>query len=361
MRGLSSYLFRVALLATLIAVMVILAVALGGDWISFQVFLNNLPADLRLEMTHGTGDFSPELSAAMNAHYMGWVNRAIPLAAVLVGLAVGGVVGMVHSRRLMRPLDGLAQAAERLAHGDMSVRADLAPSRIDEIDAFVRNFNTMAAAIERSERNLRESNAAIAHELRTPLTILNGRLNGMLDGVFPVDDDGLRLLLTQTDQLQRIITDLNLLTLAAAGRFELRAVPLDLADAVRAGLADQGVELALSPAPARADPARVRQILSALLHNARRYAGQGLRVETGTAEDGAFLAVMDRGPGLTPDQAERVFDRFWRAEGSRNKADGGSGLGLSVVRALAHAHGGDVRYHDRAGGGAVFRVTFPGA
>lgn len=110
----------------------------------------------------------------------------------------------------------------------------------------------------------------------------------------------------------------------------------------------------------RADPQRVGQMVAALLDNADRYAGRGLRVETGRDASGAaLLSVADRGPGLTPAQAAQAFDRFWRGEGSRSRDSGGSGLGLSVVRSLAEAHGARAAYHDRPGGGAMFTVTFP--
>jgi two-component system, OmpR family, sensor histidine kinase AdeS len=361
MNRLSSYLFRAAGLSVLVALGVMLGVLMLGDWLSFRAFEAGLSDALRAELV-SDGPIGMELSNALNAYYTSWPVRATMPGAIFVGTLVGGLVGMVHSRRLLRPLDAVAGALEALAQGRTGARAVCRPSRITEIDAFVRNFNDMAHGVERAERELRETNAAIAHELRTPLTVLIGRLNGMADGIFPMDEAGLRALLTQTGQLHRIIDDLNLLTLADAGRFQLHPEPLDLARLVADTLATEsaGIETDLRPAPLHADPARMRQMLAVLLDNARRYAdGRGVRVETGTEGPDVLLRVLDRGPGLTSDQAVRAFDRFWRADASRGTEGGGSGLGLAVLRSLAQAHGGDVGYGPRDGGGAVFTLRFP--
>lgn len=362
MRGLSSYLFRAAGLSVLVAVGVMFSMVMLGDWLSFHLFEAGLPAPLRAEL-NGDQPIGMELSNALNEYYTSWYFDAIMPGAILVGTTVGGLVGMVHSRRLMRPLDAVAGALDALARGQSDAQAVCRPSRITEIDAFVRNFNAMAESVARAERDLRETNAAIAHELRTPLTVLIGRLNGMLDGIFTTDETSLRALLTQTGQLHRIIDDLNLLTLADAGRFQLHPEKLDLAGLVADALVAEpaAIETDLRPALLNADPARLRQMLAVLLDNARRYAGgRGLRIETGMDKQMAVLRVMDRGPGLAPDQAARAFDRFWRADGSRGKDGGGSGLGLAVLRSLADAHCGKVSYEPRAGGGAVFTLRFPG-
>lgn len=364
MNRLSSYLFRVAGLSVLVAVGVMFAVIMLGDLWNYHRFESGLSPELREALISGSGRFNLELTNALNAFYTSLQVRAVIPMAVLLGTVAGGLVGMIHSRRLMRPLDAVAAALARLAQGDTAARANARPSRIAEIDAFQSNFNAMADAVARSERELRETNAAIAHELRTPLTVLIGRLNGMADGIFPLDQANVAALLTQTSQLHRLIEDLSLLTLAEAGRFKLYRERLDLAALVRDALAaePEPVETDLSPAPVYANPARVRQMLAALVDNARRYAGgRGLRVETGQRDGAALLRVLDRGPGLTPEQAGRVFDRFWRADASRGKDSGGSGLGLAVLRSLAEAHGGSVRHDARPGGGAVFTVILPSA
>ena len=360
MTRLSSYLFRAAVLSVLVALAVMLAAMMLGDWWTYRAFEASLSPKLLAEL-QGEGEFSIEMSNALNGFYTSWPVRMVTPLAVVLGTVAGGLTGMVHGRRLMRPLDAVAAALGRLAQGDTTARANARPANIAQIDAFQRDFNAMAESFARAERELRDTNAAIAHELRTPLTVLIGRLNGMADGIFPLDRDGIRALLTQTGQLHRLIDDLNLLTLAEAGRFRLHREPIDLADLAAGVLAAEPgpVETDLRPAPLSADPARLRQMLAALLDNARRHAGTGLRVETGVEGDQAVLRVLDRGPGLPPDQAVRAFERFWRADASRGKETGGSGLGLAVLRSLAEAHGGSARYTPRPGGGAIFTLRLP--
>lgn len=367
MDRLSSYLFRVAGLSAVVAIAVIIAVSSVWDWWNFYSFETNLSPSLRAELD-SNGPISKELSNALNDYYVGWQMRLVLPVSTLLGIIVGGFVGMVHSSRLLRPLDAVAAALAALAQGETAVRADAPASKIAEIDSFQRNFNALAQRVERAELDLRDSNAAIAHELRTPLTILIGRLNGIADGIFPMDLENIDMLLTQANQLHRIIDDLTLLTLADAGRFQLSYQDLDLTDLVESILASEPgeIETDLRQIQLRADPIRVRQMLTVLLDNARRYArnidhspASGIRVETDIVQDQAVIRVLDRGPGLTAEQADRAFDRYWRANSPLVKSSGGSGLGLAVLRTLAESHNGRVHYSDRPDGGAVFTITLP--
>lgn len=361
MRRLSSYLFRAALVSTLSAVVSIFAVlSVWGAWQDAR-FAARLTPELRAEFESDAAVASPDLAAELDVYYNGFEQTLMLLVILLLGLLVGGAVGMLHGRPLIRPLNAVAKAAQVLARGRTDVRASTLPVRILEVDAFVQNFNAMADEIEAAERRMRDANAAVAHELRTPLTVLIGRVSGMLDGVFPADPEGLKLLLMQLEQMQRIVEDLNLLTMADAGQFRLNLTDLDLAEVIGQAIsAEPAVTVDLAPAFARADAVRVRQVLMALLENARRHGGEGgIRIETAQEAGMATLRVMDRGPGLSPAQADRAFDPFWRAEPSRGRDTGGSGLGLSVVLALAAAQGGTAGYADRDGGGAVFSVSFP--
>lgn len=297
------------------------------------------------------------------------------LGLALASAIAGAAIGAAQARRIAAPLDQVATALRRVAQGEFSARAGASPSATREVARLVGDFNTMAGALEALDRELREGSAAIAHELRTPLTILRGRLQGMRDGVFATGPRELDGLIRQVDGLARIVEDLRTVGLAATGHLELRRGPMDLAADVDAlartmapefAAAGMAVELDLRPAPLVADAARLRQAALALLDNARRHAAAGgqVRVEVSRpARDAGgqvVLRVMDRGPGLPPGAAARVFDRFWRADGSRSREHGGSGLGLSVVRAIVEAHGGTVAAADRPGGGALFEARLPG-
>lgn len=295
------------------------------------------------------------------------------IALILFGgmaLLIGIIAGRWLAARISEPVHKVADAARRIAAGDRTVRVPMAGHGAGETHQLIADFNMMARELERSEREMRESVAAIAHELRTPLTVLRGRLQGMVDGVFAPDTKGLDGLIFQVDALTQIVEDLRTLSLAMTGRLAIRPTVIDLAveagrtiDAFAPELKNAGMiaERSLEPVRLAADGARLRQILLALLDNARRYAASGgvVRIETGSDTDCAFLRVLDRGPGFAADDAERLFQRFWRADDSRSRDSGGTGLGLAVVKAIAEAHGGRVAAAHRPGGGACFEVRLP--
>ncbi|WP_114389597.1 ATP-binding protein [Notoacmeibacter marinus] len=299
-----------------------------------------------------------------------WADLLAIILFAFGGSAIGGLVGYRFARRISRPIEALASTARNLSAGDLSARAEFKGRQTLEIEKLVHDFNFMAAELERAQREQADSASAIAHELRTPVTVLRGRLQGLSDGVFELDERTLNGLIAQTETLSRIIDDLRTLTLARNGRLELWPIRTDLSQEAKivmeavqplveeAGLA---VHSNLEPAPAIADPERVRQAIGALVENAQRYASDGgdLTIESGTAGGTAFVRVMDRGAGLNRKEVARIFDRFWRADPSRSRAFGGSGLGLAVVRSISRGHGGEATYADRPGGGAIFEIALP--
>ncbi len=291
------------------------------------------------------------------------------LTLAMFGLGGAMVAALRFARRLIRPLDAVASAARRIATGDLTARAVPGSPVFDETRQLVEDFNTMASQLERSNAEMRTWHAAIAHELRTPLTILRGQLQGFVDGVFVPDIPSLRGLVGQVESLSRIVDDLKVLTLVQNGRLELRLDTVDLAGEVEAVLATMAADLEaaglvivpdLAAVGIRADGARIRQALTALLDNARRHAGPGmLRLETRATRDHAILRVSDTGPGLPWDRIAHVFEPFWRADDSRSRASGGTGLGLAVVKAIAQAHGGSVTAAAAEPKGAVFEIRLP--
>ncbi len=298
-----------------------------------------------------------------------WVDWGFLLLTLATGIPLAVVGGWWLSRRIVVPLLEVARAIRAVASGDLSARANPSIRGFGESARLVEDFNLMAARLERAEAELRYSNSAAAHELRTPLTILKGRLQGVADGVFTLTPELVTLLLTQVDGLTRIVDDLRVLGLFNAGALELSVVEIDLADLARdvAALSAEDldsrsmpVSLRLSPARVRADPDRMRQLLLALIDNAMRYAPGGpLTLETAVEDGTAVIRCRDHGPGLSPDALLHAFEPFWRAEESRARDQGGSGLGLSVVRAIALAHGGRVLGENMEGGGACFSVFLP--
>ena len=290
-----------------------------------------------------------------------WVAAAI---AALAALAFGLVV----ARRFTRPVAALASATEALRRGERGARVRELPA--DELGDLGRGFNEMAASLEREDELRRAVVADVAHELRTPLTSIQGHLEALRDGVLAPDPPTLTALHDEAARLGRLVADLEALARAEAAGFALQRRPLDLADVARDvaaelldGFRAKGVRLDLELLPARAlaDEDRAAQIARNLVSNALKFtpAGGEVRVATGDRDGHALLEVSDTGVGMTPEEAARAFDRFWRAPGAGDVP--GSGIGLTIARELAVAHGGDIGVESAPGRGSTFRVTLPSA
>lgn len=301
--------------------------------------------------------------------YLGAVNRSVLWA----GLAAGGValvLGSVLFFQIVRPLRSLSFAARGIAQGDLSQRAWVRGK--DEVGQVALAFNHMAETLQRYTVERHNMIADIAHELRTPLAVIQSNLEAMLDGVLRATPEELAALHQEALLLNRLITDLRTLSLAEAGQLRLEKRPVhpgelirQVAERMSLRAQEKHIDLVAEAGNGlpeiKADPERLTQIVTNLVDNALRYTPPGTRVTLSThvAPGSVELAVADSGPGIPPEDLPHVFDRFWRAERSRNRATGGSGLGLAIVKQLVEAHGGRVQVESSAGTGIKFRVQLP--
>ena len=297
------------------------------------------------------------------------VNRSVLWASIAAGF-VALILGSVLFLQVMRPLRSLSGAAKGISAGDLNQRAD--DRGQDEVAQVARAFNDMASSLQRYEDERRHVFAAIAHELRTPLSVIQSNLEAMLDGILPADAEELALLHQETRLLNRLIEDLRTLSLADAGQLKLRKEPVyvdelaaQVVERLRLHAEEKGMLLTTDNAddipPILADRERLTQVLTNLVHNALRYTPSGTRIMIAarSAPGGVEISVSDNGPGIPPESLPRLFERFWRAEKSRSRATGGSGLGLAVVKQLVEAHGGRVTVHSVLGEGTRFSVSLP--
>ena len=212
--------------------------------------------------------------------------------------------------------------------------------------------------------------ADVAHELRTPLTILKGEVEYLQDGLSEPTLEVLGRLQEEVGLLERLVGDLRLLSLADSGGLSLHPVETDLTALTRDGVRaferraqDHGTQITLSgpPTPLHVDPERLRQLLYNLLDNALKHTAPGTRVECSVTHEGQYarLDIRDHGPGLPEGSLERVFERLYRTDAARSRVDGGSGLGLSIVRTLTEAQGGRVQVQNHPEAGAVFSIWLP--
>jgi two-component system sensor histidine kinase BaeS len=287
---------------------------------------------------------------------------AFLVAAVLVILLFGSVARLF--RRAGAPVGDLIEAAGRVEAGEIGAQVpERGPAEVRQL---ARAFNAMSVRLAANEEARRTLLADVSHELRTPLTVMQGTLEGVLDGVYPADDAHLRPILDETRVLSRLIDDLRTLSLSEAGALRLHREPTDLrplfAEVVashRAVADEAGVRLELDVADVplvSVDPARVHQVLSNLVANALRFTPAGGRIllAASASADAVTIRVSDTGRGMQADEVEHAFDRFYRSPGST-----GSGLGLSIARNLVEAHGGRIGLTSEPGSGTTVDVVLP--
>lgn len=290
-----------------------------------------------------------------------------PIGAVgpIVAAALFLLFVMLGFRRVGSPVTDIVDAAQRVAAGDFTTRIDPAGPR------FVRTvssaFNTMTERLQNHDRQRRELMADIAHELRTPLTVIQGRLEGLLDGVYPRDDERLGSVLEETRVLGRLVEDLRTLANAETGILALQKEPTELTPLIRdvvqalsAGVASAGVSVVVAAQPdlpvVDIDPLRIREVIANLLTNALRYtpAAGTVTISARRQTHGIAVSVSDTGAGISPDDLPKIFDRFYKGRASR-----GSGLGLTIARNLVTAHGGTIRADSTPGRGTTITFDLP--
>lgn len=277
-------------------------------------------------------------------------------------------------RRIANPLAEVMAAADAVAAGDLTARVGEA-NNDDQFTRLARSFNRMTAELEREDELRRNLTADVAHELRTPLHIIQGNLEGVLDGVYDADAAHIEATLDETRMLSRLVDDLHLLSQAEAGQLSLRwemvDVPELLAD-VETSFSGQAAarEIALTvdsagdPAALRVegDADRLDQVLSNLVANALRHTPPGgqVSIEAARADGQVRIRVADNGEGIAAADLPHVFDRFWRGDKARGP-EGGAGLGLAIARQLVEAHGGAITAASGGtpGQGARFTITLP--
>ncbi len=305
--------------------------------------------------------------------YLTAIGNTLWLACGLAVLAAV-VLGLVLVRRILGPVRALTSAARRVGAGDFDQRVPVRSQ--DELGELAATFNTMAEAIGRQEALRRRMAADIAHELRTPLAVIQANLEAMLDGVRPLSTDTVADIHKETELLSRLVTDLRDLSLAEAGQLPLHKEPTDLDALARASAMrfaskaeGKGVRLVVEGTEglprADVDPDRIAQVLGNLLDNALRHTPRGgevaVRLERGAQRDEAQVMVRDTGPGVKVEHLPNVFEHFYRADHARSRTNGGSGIGLAVVRQLVEAHGGRVWVESPPGQGANFGFVLPSA
>lgn len=295
--------------------------------------------------------------------------RGMVWAGLLGGVAAGGMSYWL-SQRILQPLLEMEEITRTFASGDLDHR--LPEYEILELTQLAHSVNQMAADLQGVEQRRRDLVSDLSHELRTPLTILKGYLEGLADGTIEADGSVYDRLARETTRLQRLVNDLQELSQLESGYLPIHTEPTavqDILASVMSRFADQRlpndpVQLTLTCPDelplVQADAERIEQVLVNLLSNALRYTQTGrVDVMAWPTSDHVWIAVKDTGPGIAPEDLTHVFDRFWRADRSRDRASGGTGIGLTICRRLVELHGGRIEVESTLGEGSVFRFWIP--
>lgn len=290
---------------------------------------------------------------------------------MIVGLAtlLAALATFPLARGLLAPVKRLVDGTHKLAAGDFSTRVPITSS--DELGRLARDFNQLASTLEKNQQMRRDLMADISHELRTPLAVLRGELEAIQDGVRKFTPESVTSLQAEVATLTKLVDDLRQLSMSDEGALDYQKAPVDIislleiaADAFRERLASRGLTLNLALAPQATvfgDPDRLMQLFNNLLENSLRYTDSGGQVHIRTImhERQIVLEFADSGPGVTDEQLARLCERFYRAEGSRNRASGGSGLGLAICVNIVTAHGGHLEVGHSPFGGVSIKVELP--
>ncbi len=324
-------------------------------------------------MMGGQGTTTSIATASIDAAFRQALTQSLVVAGALATLAALAF-SYVVSRQIASPVRRMVVAARRIGGGHYAERVIVAPANAgDELGQLAASFNAMAGDLEKTERRRIELVGDVAHELRTPIATLTGYLEGLLDGVVESSPETWAKLHTESLRLRRLVDDLQELSRAEARQLPIRTervAPERIVNAARERVAPEYAEKRLElivPMPTTlpdvmADPDRAVQVLTNLLTNALRYTPAPGRVEVRVARAGNMLAfqVRDTGVGIAPENLPRIFERFYRVEKSRARALGGSGIGLTISKALVEAMRGTIRAESAGlGKGSVFTFTLP--
>jgi signal transduction histidine kinase len=320
--------------------------------------------------------FALLLGLAYTALYQGLTPSSPLFDYILTGgvLFIAFVLGLMflaarNFRRMFNPLDELVDASHKVAEGNYTVRVEeKGPPGVRNL---THGFNSMVERLQANDRQRRDMLADVSHELRTPITVIQGNVEGILDGMYPADESRLKSILEETQILSRLVDDLRTLALAESGSLQLKREPVemdvflrDFVSGFEAQAKEKAVQIDLSLADTgtiHIDPLRIREVLANLLSNAMRYTPPGGKIKIRVTisaqgpERAVTISVQDSGPGISSADLPHVFDRFYKSSDS-----GGMGLGLSIAKYLVEAHGGRIWAESGAGPGTKISFTLPG-
>ena len=351
--------------------MVAQALVLGAGALTTWLVASAMGPGLFREHLTRAGDTHTPAESAHIEEAFGTALLLSVTVALLAAVAAALAVSWYFSRRVQRSIAAVTSAAAGIAAGRLDSRVP-SPGLGAEFDTLAEGYNALAAQLEAVEVTRRRLLADLAHELRTPLATIEAHLEAVEDGVRDLDANTLDVIGSSTRRLRRLAEDISAVSRAEEGTLEIhpRAAGAGPIAGVAVAAAEdrfaaKGVEVCLDAqdhVQVWGDPERIGQVLTNLLDNALRHTARGgtVTVTCRAVDHEVEYSVSDTGEGITAEHLPHVFDRFYRADTARDRGHGGSGIGLSIARALAEAHGGRINAESPGPGkGATFRVRLP--
>jgi two-component system sensor histidine kinase BaeS len=341
-----------------------------GEQVPTSVLGHGLPIEVDGEKV-GTVVMGP-LPSARNPREEEFIQRT---NSMFVYSAIGAsivalLLGIFLSRNLTRPIRELTEATHEVASGNLGLQVSVRSN--DEMGELAASFNKMSADLARSSNARKQMTADIAHELRTPLSLILGHAEAVHDGVLPPSTENFEIIRDEAARLDHLVNDLRTLSLADAGELSISVQEVspqkllnDLQAAYAYNASQKEVQIQIDVAPEipmlMIDPARMTQVLTNILDNALRHTPQGGQINLAArkVDEGIELSIQDSGPGIKSEDANRIFERFYRTDSARHRDDGGSGLGLAIAKSIVEMHDGRIWAESQPGQGLKIVIRFP--
>ena len=361
------------LLVVIIGIVVLITAASLSVPAAFERHMASMNA--LMSNANAMGD-SQSMETELFSQYTAAVYEAVSYATI-AALIAALLASYFISRQVVTPMLRMMSLSHRIAEGEYEERLALPGGQqgdqIDELGQLALSFNQMADKLEKTETMRRQLIGDVTHELRTPLTAVKGYLEGLMDGVLPGDPETYQQIHSEIDRLQRLVNDLQELSRVEAGAIQLQLAPVSpasLIERIQSTLVrqfeDKNIQLETDVEPnlpdILVDKDRIIQVLTNLVGNALQYTSSGGKVSVMVRREKSeiLFSVKDTGIGISAEQLTFIFNRFYRTDKSRNRTSGGSGIGLTIAKALVQAHHGKIwAESDGEGKGSTFSFLIP--
>lgn len=311
--------------------------------------------------------YGPMFYTSNEAHFIEMLNKLLIVIGVIFAL-VSAILSIILATKVTKPITEATEAAEKIAEGDWSVRLP-ENKYARELNDLATSLNGIAISLENGEKWQRQLTRDVAHELRTPLTALQGNLEGMIDGIIEPTQERIEKCHSEVLRLNSLIDDLNQLSLLERDNLKLQMEIGDLSEILETVVSNfkiqaeqKGLQINLvtDAAPIYADLTRLSQVFVNLVSNAIKYTDYGeINIFIIEDNDNYIVEVSDTGIGISGNNLSKIFGRLYRADESRSRDTGGSGIGLSIVEKIVIAHGGEINIESEIGIGTTFKISLP--